>query len=167
MLEAFKGAVTAGRGGDACIAAALEAAKDYPMARDEIDALAPQSPLEAMLQKAAERPPQASLGPLPVYAPREGANETQVDTLEGIEMAEGASRENAWAAATSLLAAGQGFEAPLRVVQTPTSDEIVRMIKALARDMRAEGLLEVGEPRTIENDRADESAWAQPRRAGP
>jgi hypothetical protein len=27
--------------------------------------------------------------------------------------------------------------------------------------MRAEGLLEVGEPRTIENDRADESAWAQ------
>jgi intracellular multiplication protein IcmO len=167
MLEAFKGAVTAGRGGDACIAAALEAAKDYPMARDEIDALAPQSPLEAMLQKAAERPPQASLAPLPVYAPREGANETQVDTLEGIEMAEGASRENAWAAATSLLAAGQGVEAPLRVAQTPTSDEIVRMIKALARDMRAEGLLEVGEPGTIENDRADESAWAQPRRAGP
>jgi hypothetical protein len=68
-------------------------------------------------------------------------------------MVDGASRENAWAAATSLLAAGQGVEAPSEVAQTPTSEEIVRMIHALTRDMRVEGLPGVGEPGTIENDR--------------
>jgi intracellular multiplication protein IcmO len=135
MLEAFKGAANAGQGGDACVAAALEAAKDHPMARQELEALAPRSLLEAMLTAAADRPPQASFAPLPAYVPGNPTHQAQVEALERIEMAAGASRENALTAATSLLAAGQGDEAPSRVAQTPTSEEIVRMIRVLTRDM--------------------------------
>jgi intracellular multiplication protein IcmO len=167
MLEAFRGAANAGQGGDACVAAALEAAKVHPMVRQELEALASQSPLEAMLAAAADRPPQASFAPLPAYVPGNSTQKAQLEALERIEMAYGASREHAWAAATSLLAAGQGVEAQLSVGQTPTSEEIVRMIQVLARDMRVEGLPGVGEPGTIENDRANESASPQSRRSAP
>jgi intracellular multiplication protein IcmO len=67
MLEAFKGAANSGQGGDACVAAALEAAQDHPMTRRELEALALHSPLEAMLTAAADRPPQAASAPLPTY----------------------------------------------------------------------------------------------------
>ena len=69
MLGAFQDAAAAGQGGEACVEAALEAAKDHPMARDEIEALAPPSPLEAMLTAAARRPPQAPLAPAPASCP--------------------------------------------------------------------------------------------------
>ena len=71
MLGAFQHAAAAGQGGEACVEAALEAAKDHPMARDEIEAMAPHSPLEAMLTAAARRPRQAPLAPAPSYAPVE------------------------------------------------------------------------------------------------
>jgi hypothetical protein len=41
------------------------------------------------------------------------------------------------------------------------------MIQALARDIGTKGLPEVGEPGAIENDKADESASPQSRRAAP
>ena len=63
MLGAFQHAADAGQGGDACVEAALEAAKDHPMARDEIEALAPHSPLEAMLTD--RRPPSSASPPQP------------------------------------------------------------------------------------------------------
>jgi hypothetical protein len=140
MLEAFRGAAIAGLGGDACVTAALEAANDHPTARPELEALAPQSPLEAMLTAAADSPPQASFAPLPTFVPGNPTHEAQLEALKEIEMAAGASRENALMAATSLLAAGQGVEAPSGVAQTPTSEEIVRLIQALARDLHVEGV---------------------------
>jgi intracellular multiplication protein IcmO len=167
MLEAFKGAANSGQGGDACVAAGLDAAKDHPMTRHELEALAPQSPLEAMLTTAADRPRQASFVPLPAYVPDSPTHQAQLEALKRIEMAAGGSRENALTAAMSLLAAGQGIEAPSGVAHTPTSEEIVRMIQALARDLHVEGLLGAGEPRTIENGQADESAPPQLRRAAP
>jgi intracellular multiplication protein IcmO len=167
MLAAFRGAANAGQGGDACVAAALEAAEVHPMARQELEALGSQSPLEVMLAAAADCPPRASFAPLPAFVPSNPTHEAQLEALKRIEMAAGASRENALTAATSLLAAGQGIEAPSGVAQTPTSEEIVRMIQALARDMRLEGLPEVGETGMNENDRADESASPQSRRSAP
>jgi intracellular multiplication protein IcmO len=108
MLEAFRGAAIAGQGGDACVAAALEAAKVHPMAHQELEALAPKSPLEAVLTAAADRPMQASFAQLPAYVPGNPTYEAQLEALERIEMAAGASREKALTAAASLLAAGQG-----------------------------------------------------------
>jgi intracellular multiplication protein IcmO len=165
MLEAFKGAANSGQGGDACVAAALEVAKDHPMAREEPEALAPRSPLEAMLASVADRPLQASFGPLPTYVPGDPTHEAQLEALERIETAVGASREDAWAAASSLLAEGQRIAAPPGVTQTPTSKEIVRVIDALARDMRTETLLGAGGPEEIAIDRAGERASPQPLRA--
>jgi hypothetical protein len=89
MLEAFKSAAIAGKGGDACVAAALEAAKDHPMVRPELEALAPQSPLEAMLAAAAGHPSQASFRPLPAFVPG-NPQQAQCETLERIEMADAA-----------------------------------------------------------------------------
>jgi hypothetical protein len=77
-------------------------------------------------------------------------------------MAAGRSRENAFTAAMSLLA---GVEAPSGTPQT--SEEIVRVIYALAQDLRAETLLRVGEPGGIENDPASEGASPRSRRASP
>jgi intracellular multiplication protein IcmO len=115
MLEAFRGAANAGQGEDACVAAALEAAKAHPMARQELEALASQSPLEAMLAAAADRPSQASFTPLPAYVPGNPTHQAQVEALTRIEMAAGRSRENAFTAAMSLLA---GVEAPSGTPQT-------------------------------------------------
>jgi hypothetical protein len=167
MLGAFRGAAIAGKGGDACVAAALEAAKDHPMARQELEALASQSPLEAMLAVAADCPPQTSFAPLPAYVPDNSTHQAHVEALERIEMAAGASRENASTAAMSLLAAGQGIEAPSGMTQTTTSEAIVRMIQALARDIGAEGPPDLGETGAIENDKADKSPSPQSRRAAP
>ena len=58
MLGAFQHAAAAGQGGDACVEAALEAAKDHPMARDEIEALAPQ--LAARSHADRRRPPSSA-----------------------------------------------------------------------------------------------------------
>jgi hypothetical protein len=162
MLEAFRGVANAGQGEDACVAAALEAAKAHPMARQELEALASQSPLEAMLAAAADRPSQASFTPLPAYVPGNPTRQAQVEALTRIEMAAGRSRENALTAAMSLLA---GVEAPSGTPQT--SEEIVRVIYALAQDLRAETLLRVGEPGGIENDPASEGASTRSRRASP
>jgi hypothetical protein len=58
----------------------------------------------------------------------------------------------------SLLAAGQGAEAPTGVNQTLTSEEIVRVIQVLTRDMRVEGLPGIGEPGAVESGKVDETA---------
>jgi hypothetical protein len=107
------------------------------MAREEIEALAPASPLEAMLTAAARRPPQAPLGPAPPSAPVGGPAEAARETLESIEASTGASRAGAWAAATLLLAAAQAFEAPLGSGETP--EETVREVEALSQEIRVEG----------------------------
>ena len=160
MMEAFRGAAVAGQGGDACVAAAILAAKDHPMARQELVTLTAQSPLEAMLTAAADRPPRTLFAPLPAYMVDSPTHKARLGVLERIEMADGSSRENASASAMALFAAGQAIEAPSEVTQSPTSDEIVRVIQALARDMPG-----VGAPGMIENDRADESGSPLSRRA--
>src|SRR5271157_5611331 len=143
MLGAFRHAAAAGQGGDACVEAALEAAKDHPMARDEIEALAPPSPLEAMLTAAARRPRQPPLGPAPPSAPVGGPIEAARETLESIETSTGTSRAGARAAAASLLAAGQAIEAASGSRGAPQKRvreiEIVWQIEALSEDIRADG----------------------------
>jgi intracellular multiplication protein IcmO len=99
MLEAFKGAANSGQGGDACVAAALEVAKDHPMAREEPEALAPRSPLEAMLASVADRPLQASFGPLPGYVPGDPTHEAQLE-------ASGTDRDGGWCIARRCLGRG-------------------------------------------------------------
>jgi hypothetical protein len=143
MLGAFQHAAAAGQGGEACVEAALEAAKDHPMARDEIEALAPHSPLEAMLTAAASRPPQAPLAPAPTYARVEELADTARETLESIEASAGSSRADARTAATFLLASAHAFEAspgPGRMSEdTAPEIETVREIEALSEDIRADG----------------------------
>jgi intracellular multiplication protein IcmO len=143
MLGAFQQAAAAGQGGEACVEAALEAAKDHPMAREEIEALAPHSPLEAMLTTAARRPPQAPLGPAPPSAPVTGPIEAARETLESIETSTGTSQAGARTAAASLLAAGQAIEAAFGSGGAPQKRvrevEILRQIEALSEDIRADG----------------------------
>ena len=143
MLGAFRDAAAAGQGGEACVEAALEAAKDHPMAREEIEALAPASPLEAMLTAAARRPPQAPLGPAPPAAPVGGPAEAAREALESIEASTGASRAGARAAAASLLAAGQAIEAASGLGETP--QETVREIEALSQVIQSDGAREFAE----------------------
>jgi hypothetical protein len=164
MLGAFQDAAAAGQGGEACVEAALKAAKDHPMARDEIEALAPPSPLEAMLTAAARRPPQAPLGPAPPSAAVGGPADAARETLESIEASGGASRTRARAAAASLLAAGQAIEAASGSGGTP--QETVREIEALSTDIRAEGAhLSVGDAPTGDA-RAEGDGEAAPRSHG-
>ncbi len=137
MLGAFQHAAAEGQGGEACVEAALAAAKDHPMAREEIEALAPPSPLEAMLTAAARHPPQAALASHPAYAPVGESAEAARETLESIETSTGASRAGARAAAASLLAAGQAIEAASGLGGTP--QWALREIEALSQDIRAEG----------------------------
>ena len=164
MLGAFQHAAAAGQGGEACVDAALEAAKDHPMASDEIEALAPHSPLEAMLTAAARRPRQAPLAPAPTYAPVERPADMARGTLESIEASAGSSRADARTAATSLLAAAQAFEAPLGSGGTP--EETVREVEALSQDIRAEGArLSAGDESTSDA-RAEGEGEAAPRSRG-
>jgi intracellular multiplication protein IcmO len=137
MLGAFQQTAAAGQGGEACVEAALEAAKDHPIARDAIEALAPHSPLEAMLTAAAGRPRQAPLAPAPTYAPVDGPSDAARETLESIEASAGSSRADARTAATLLLAAAQALEAPPGSSETP--QEFAREIEALTQDIRVEG----------------------------
>ena len=164
MLGAFQRAAAAGQGGEACIEAALEAAKYHPMARDEIEALAPHSPLEAMLTAAAGRPRQAPLAPAPAYAPVDGPAEAARETLEGIEASAGSSRADARNAATSLLAAGQAIEAAFGSGRTP--QEIMREIEALSVDIRAEGARLSAGDAPAGDARAEGEGEAAPRSRG-
>ena len=174
MLGAFQDAAAAGQGGEACVEAALEAAKDHPMARDEIEALAPPSPLEAMLTAAARRPPQAPHGPVAppsasVGEPAEAARET----LESIETSTGASRAGARAAATALLAAGQAIEVASGSGGAPQERvreiEIVRQIEALSEDIWADGArLSAGDAPTADAQvEADNAAAPRSHGAAP
>jgi hypothetical protein len=173
MLGAFQQAAAAGQGGEACVEAALDAAKDHPMARDEIAALATPSPLEAMLTAAARRPPQAPLGPAPPSAPVGGPAEAARETLESIETSTGASRAGARAAAASLLAAGQAIEAPSGSGGAPQKRvrqiEIVRQIEALSEDILADGAhLSAGDAPTADAQvEADDAAAPRSHGAAP
>ena len=173
MLGAFQHAAAAGQGGEACVEAALEAAKDHPMAREEIEALAPNLPLEAMLTAAARRPPQAPLGPAPPSAPAGGPAEPARETLESIEASAGASRTGARTAATALLAAGQAIEAAFGSGGAPQKRlrgiEIVRQIEALSEDIRADGArLSAGDAATADAQvEADDAAAPRSHGAAP
>ena len=134
------------------------------MASDEIEALAPHSPLEAMLTAAARRPRQAPLAPAPTYAPVERPADMARGTLESIEASAGSSRADARTAATLLLAAAQAFEAPLGSGGTP--EETVREVEALSQDIRAEGArLSAGDAPTGDA-RAEGEGEAAPRSRG-
>ena len=173
MLGAFQQAAAAGQGGDACVEAALEAAKDHPMAPEEIEALAPHSPLEAMLTAAARRPPQAPLGPAPPSASVGEPAEPARETLESIEASAGASRTGARTAATALLAAVQALEAAFGSGGAPQKRvreiEIVRQIEALSEDIRADGArLSAGDAPTADAQvEADDAAAPRSHGAAP
>ena len=164
ILGAFHQAAAAGQGGDACVEAALAAAKDHPMARDEIEALAPHSPLEAMLTAAARRPRQATLAPAPTYAPVKRPADTAHETLERIEASAGSSPADARTAATLLLAAAQAFEEPLGSGGTP--EETVREVDALYQDIRAEGARLSAGDAPASDARAEGEGEAAPRSRG-
>ncbi len=173
MLGAFQRAAAAGQGGEACAEAALEAAKDHPMARYEIEALAPHSPLEAMLTAAARSRRRAPLAPAPTYAPVERPADTARETVESIEASAGSSRADARTAAMSLLATAQSFEAPSGSGGTPEEItreiQTVREIEELSQNIRAEGArLSAGDaPLDGDGVEADEAAAPRSRGAAP
>ena len=70
MLKGFSAAAAKGLGGEACVEAAIDVAKDHPMASEEVAALVPESPPEAMLLAASRRCPEAPVAPARAYVRR-------------------------------------------------------------------------------------------------
>ncbi len=134
MLRAFSEAAAAGRPGSECVEAAIEAAGRAPLAAEEIAALAPRAPLQAMLSAAASRPPKAPSTPAPRYS-GEGvpAEETQA-LLESVEIAAGGSPAEARIAAALVLGGGHAIEAPAEL-RGAAEEEAGRSIRALIDDM--------------------------------
>jgi intracellular multiplication protein IcmO len=95
MLKAFSDAAASGRPGMECVEAAIEAAGEAPLSAEEIAALAPHAPLQAMMLAATNRPPKALSTPAALYAGGGGrAEETRV-FIESIEIAAGLSAADA------------------------------------------------------------------------
>ena len=68
MLKAFSDAAASGRPGMECVEAAIEAAGGAPLSTEEIAALAPHAPLQAMMLAATSRPPRAPSTPAALYS---------------------------------------------------------------------------------------------------
>jgi intracellular multiplication protein IcmO len=137
MLNAFRDAAAAGQGGEACVEAAIEAARQHPMTEAEIEALKPDSPLEAMLTAAARRPPRAPIAPPAPYVPVEGSADAALEALESVEAAAGSPRREARKAAGALLAAGQAIERSPGA-EAPAPKATARAIREIAEEIRAE-----------------------------
>jgi intracellular multiplication protein IcmO len=138
MLKAFSDTAAAGQGGEACIEAAIEAAKTHPMAREDMAAAGLDSPLAAMIKTAAARSPPAHPSPSAQYAPVEGAAEATFAALEQIEARAGASRAEARKAAEMVFAAGQAVEWPLGSDPDPDPATIARAIKDVTEEIGRE-----------------------------
>ncbi len=138
MLNGFTEAAVAGQGGEACVEAAIDAARDHPVAREDIEALGPDSLLEAMLTTAASRPPQAPPAPAAKYEAIEGTAGAALAVLETIEASAGSSRTEAGRAAEMILAAGQAIERPSGYEQAPAREAIARDIESLSQEIDAE-----------------------------
>jgi hypothetical protein len=68
MLKAFSDAAASGRPGMECVEAAIEAANEAPLSAEEIAALAPHAPLQAMILAATSRALKAPSTPAALYA---------------------------------------------------------------------------------------------------
>jgi intracellular multiplication protein IcmO len=161
MLKGFSAAVAKGLGGEACVEAAIDVAKDHPMASEEIGALVPESPLEAMLLAASRRSSEAPVAPAPAYVAVEGPAETAFADLEAIEQGAGSSRAAARKAAAMLLSAGQAIEAAPRTSSSPAIEAAAREIETLSKELRAAAV----EPKGAVDEAASEVESGAPRRS--
>ena len=134
MLKAFSDAAASGRPGMECVEAAIEAAGETPLSAEEIAALAPHAPLQAMMLAATSRPPKAPSTPAALYAGDGGRAEETRTLIESIEIAAGVSTADARQAAAMVLGAGQAIEARV-AVRGAAEQEVVRSIQALTGDM--------------------------------
>ena len=134
MLKAFSDAAASGRPGMECVEAAIEAAGEAPLSAEEIAALAPHAPLQAMMLAATSRPPKAPSTPAALYAGDGGRAEETRAFIESIEIAAGVSAADARQAAAMVLGAGQAIEARV-AVRGAAEQEAVRSIQALTGDM--------------------------------
>jgi intracellular multiplication protein IcmO len=135
MLKAFSDAAAAGRPGMECVEAAIDAAGGAPLSTEEIAALAPHAPLQAMMLAAASHPPKAPSTTPTLYA---GDSARVVETMaliESIELASGVSAADARQAAVITLGAGQAIEGHGAVRGDEAVQEVVRSIEALTADM--------------------------------
>ena len=133
MLKAFSDAAASGRPGIECVEAAIEAAGEAPLSAEEIAALAPHAPLQAMMLAVTSRPPRNLSTAAAVYAGDGGRAEETRAFIESIEIAAGVSAD-ARQAAAMVLGAGQAIEARVAVRGT-AEQEAVRSIQALTGDM--------------------------------
>ena len=134
MLKAFSDAAASGRPGMECVEAAIEAAAEAPLSAEEIAALAPHAPLQAMMLAATRPPPKAPSTPAELYAADGGRAEETRASIESIEIAAGVSAADARQAAEIVLGAGQAIEAR-PAVRGAAQEEAVRSIEALTADM--------------------------------
>jgi intracellular multiplication protein IcmO len=135
MLKAFSDAAAAGRPGMECVEAAIDAAGGAPLSTEEIAALAPHAPLQAMMLAAASHPPKAPSTTPTLYA---GDSARVVETMaliESIELESGVSAADARQAAVITLGAGQAIEGHGAVRGDEAVQEVVRSIEALTADM--------------------------------
>jgi intracellular multiplication protein IcmO len=136
MLKAFSDAAAAGRPGMECVEAAIDAAGGAPLSADEIAALAPHAPLQAMMLAATSRSPKAPSKSAALYAADDGAPQAEEARalIESIEIAGGVSAEEAQRAAAFVLGAGQAIEAH-GAIRGAAEQEVVQFIEALTGDM--------------------------------
>ncbi|RBP13110.1 intracellular multiplication protein IcmO [Roseiarcus fermentans] len=134
MLQAFAEAAAAGRPGSECVEAAIEAAGRAPLAAEEIAALAPRAPLQAMLRAAASRPPKAPSTPAPRYSGEGGPAEETRALLESVEIAAGGSPAEARHAAAAVLGGGHAIEAGADL-RGAAEEEVARSIRTLIGEM--------------------------------
>ena len=134
MLKAFSDAAASGRPGMECVEAAIEAAGAAPLSAEEIAALAPHAPLQAMMLAATSLPPKAPSTPPALYAGDGGRAEETRAFIESIEIAAGATAADARQAAAITLGAGQAIEA-VSELRGAAEEEAIRAIEALTGDM--------------------------------
>ena len=134
MLKAFSDAAASGRPGMECVEAAIEAAGTAPLSAEEIAALAPHAPLQAMMLAATSLPPKAPPTPPALYAGDGGPAEETRAFIESIEISAGATAADARQAAAITLGAGQAIEA-VSELRGAAEEEAIRAIEALTGDM--------------------------------
>ena len=172
MLGAFQHAAAAGQGGEACVEAALEAAKDHPMARDGDRGVG--AALAARSHADGRRPPSSAgpLAPAPPYvrsrASRGGARDprkhrNEHGSVAGWRPGGGGVAARGGAGDRGGLRIGRDAEKRVREI------EIVRQIEALSEDIRADGArLSAGDAPTADAQvEADDAAAPRSHGAAP
>jgi hypothetical protein len=118
------------------VEAAIDAAGEAPLSTEEIAALAPHAPLQAMMLAATSRSLKAPSTTPILYAGEGGHAEETRGLIESIELAVGASAADARQAAAITLGAGQAIEGD-GAVRGEAGQEIVQSIEALVGDMES------------------------------